>query len=161
MEIIGSIYCGRGLGVQSQSELEPRRRRKKAALFLTIFIVATTVGDALAFIEEYSSMKKDLIIVEPLDISDVDIIRPTVTFSCWGVADSILQVYCYWIIGTIYSSGDDQSRAVGFFKFVQSLGTSVGFFFIPISRMSALTQLSLTFFIFVVGILMSFFELPK
>ena len=42
-----------------------------------------------------------------------------------SLADAQIQVYCYWLMGSFYTSGSDHSRAVGWYKCIQSLGSEL------------------------------------
>jgi len=64
---------------------------------------------------------------------------PTVVYFLYGLADSILQVYVMWLLGTFFQ-GDRLARAVGYYKFVQSAGWSLGFALTPLERLAPLAQ---------------------
>jgi len=64
---------------------------------------------------------------------------PTVVYFLYGLADSILQVYVMWLLGTFFR-GDRLARAVGYYKFVQSAGWSLGFALTPLERLAPMTQ---------------------
>jgi hypothetical protein len=168
MEIVGALYCGRALDGNITVEKKKEKgdsggetasgRRRSAVSCLVLFVIVNTVGNALAFSQEYHVLKNG---TEALDISDVRSFWPSLAFACWGFADSQIQVYCYWLIGSQYSSGDDHCRAVGFYKCIQSLGVSIGFYLTPLSRLSALTQLWISSGVYVIGTGLALLQLPK
>jgi MFS family permease len=168
MEIVGALYCGRALDGNSTAEKNKEEsesggetasgRHRSAVSCIVLFVIVNTVGNALAFFQEYLVLKNG---TEALDILDVRSFWPSLAFACWGFADSQIQVYCYWLIGTQYSSGDDHCRAVGFYKCIQSLGVSIGFYLTPLSRLSALTQLWISSGVYVIGTGLALLQLPK
>ena len=86
--------------------------------------------------------------------------RPSLAQILWGFADAALSVYCYWILGKLFAP-DEKPSAVAFFKCVQSLGYTLGFYLIPTAtRLSAMHQLLLSSAIFVGGTLLAIFQLP-
>ena len=92
-----------------------------------------------------------------LDACDIRVF----SFACWGFADAQIQVYCYWFIGSIFETADEHSRAVGYYKCVQSLGYSIGFYLIPPSRLSPILQLVVSSSIFYIGTCLAFMQLPS
>ena len=66
-------------------------------------------------------------------------ILPTVVYFLYGLADSILQVYVMWLLGTFFQ-GDRLASAVGYYKFVQSAGWSLGFALTPLERLAPMAQ---------------------
>jgi MFS family permease len=166
MEIVGAIYCGRALDTGNVTELNTNEhtssrsgnnRRAAAIKCLAIFVIVNSCGNLLAFLQEFQSFDH----VVALDISDPRSIWPSLAFACWGFADSQIHIYSYWLIGSMYTSSNDQSRAVGFLKCIQSLGYTMGFYVIPTSRLSAVLQLVVSSCMFVIGTSLSLLELPK
>jgi MFS family permease len=123
-----------------------------------------------------------------IDVADpfLRILSPSFAFACWGWADAQIQVcdhcymssslplllltlltchrrcrqcYCYWWMGQLFSSADF-SRAVAFYKCLQSLGYTLGFCLIPINRLSAVHQLVVSSMIFLFGTALAFLALP-
>jgi len=72
-----------------------------------------------------------------------------------------IQTYSYWLMGVLYESGEEQARAVGFYKMVQSLGWMVGFAFMPHDMMEPIIQLGGTVICFLVGLVLCLKELPS
>lgn len=166
MEIVGAIYCGRALDTSKVTELDANEltsnrsrnsRRAAAVKCLIIFVIVNSCGNLLAFLQEFQSFDHVL----ALDISDPRSIWPSLAFACWGFADSQIHIYCYWLIGSMYNSPNDHSRAVGFLKCIQSLGYTMGFYIIPTTRVSAVLQLFVSSCMFVIGTSLSLLELPK
>jgi hypothetical protein len=156
-EIVGALFCGRALDCNASDST--KGRRWAAIRCLLLFMLVNTLGNALALIQEYESLQ--LAVVEALDITDWLTWRPTLAFGCWGFADAQIQVYCYWLLNTLYSTDDDHSRAVGFYKCIQSLGVSIGFSLTPLTRLTALHQLWLSTAVYAVGTGLAFTQLPQ
>ncbi|KAL7528307.1 hypothetical protein ACHAWF_002514 [Thalassiosira exigua] len=156
MEIVGAIVSGRFLDRESDAPDTSLKRR--AALCLLTFIAVNGLGNFLAAMQEFNVNQSGTSIAH--DITDPCVILPSISFACWGFADAQIQVYCYWLVGQFYTSGDDHSRAVGWYKCAQSLGTSVGFYLIPSSRLRPMSQLVLSSSVFFVGTALAFCQLP-
>ena len=98
--------------------------------------------------------------VQKVGYKDAGVVRPSIIFALWGFSDSQIQTYSYWLMGTLYDSGVEQARAVGFYKMVQSLGWAIGFALVPTDVMEPIVQMGCTAACFVVGLLLSILELP-
>lgn len=156
MEILGAIVVGRFLDNEKSQCDSPRKR---AMICMVFFVLINGTGNAIAFFQEISARHS----LSPIanDISEIRAIIPSTAFALWGFADAQIQVYCYWLIGSFYNSGHDHSRAVGWYKCVQSLGTAIGFFLIPTQRLNEVAQLSVSSLLFLVGTALSFTQLPS
>lgn len=120
MEIVGAIICGRYLDKEEDDTFNVNRR-KRAIICLGAFVVINGIGNVFAAMQEYEATENKGATAH--DIAEWGVISPSLAFACWGFADAQIQVYCYWLMGSIYSTGSDQARAVGFYKCVQSLGS--------------------------------------
>lgn len=161
MEILGAIVVGRFLDDDKQDERTPNQslcKKARAKLCLGSFLIINSVGNILAAVQEYNA--KHGASSTAHDISSVTVIPPSFAFAFWGFADAQIQVYSYWLIGGFYDSGHDHARAVGFYKLVQSLGTSIGYYFIPVSRLAEVSQLLVSSLLFVIGTGLAFAQLP-
>lgn len=154
MEITGAIVCGRFL----DKEEHGGNRRKIAITCLLAFLVINGTGNVLAVLQERLAIQQSS--PTAYDISELGVVSPSFAFACWGFCDAQIQVFCYWLMGSYYSSGSDHSRAVGIYKCLQSLGSAVGFYLIPTSRLSEMSQLLWSSVVFVVGTVLSFSQLP-
>ena len=154
MEILGAIVVGRFLDNEKFDS-----SRKRAIICMGLFVLVNGSGNAIAFYQEISARHSLTPIAN--DISEIRAIIPSIAFALWGFADAQIQVYCYWLIGTFYKSGHDHSRAVGWYKCVQSLGTAIGFFLIPSERLNEVSQLSVSSLLFLVGTALSLTQLPS
>jgi len=157
MEIVGAIITGRFL--DREDHASDANRRKRATACLAAFMVINCAGNVLAAMQEYAANHHTTQMAH--DIADLSVVSPSLAFACWGFADAQIQVYCYWLMGSFYSSGSDHSRAVGWYKCVQSLGTSIGFYLIPTSRLSEMSQLACSSVVFIIGTVLSFSQLPS
>eukprot|EP00977_Amphora_coffeiformis_P027439 scaffold34612_cov165-Amphora_coffeaeformis.AAC.5 len=151
-EIVGAIHVGKAL------DADPTKRKQLAVQCLLWFIVVNTSGNLLAWYQEIEASLDGAVAV---DITDSRSLLPSLALACWGFADSQIQVYVYWLLGTLFETGDDHARAVGFYKCIQSLGVSIGFSLTPLTRLTALRQLALSSAVYVVGTLLAFGQLPK
>lgn len=164
MEIIGATFCGRFLdrkdcNTENDRSTSDAHSRERAIACLVAFVVINAAGNALAATQEHEATLSPS--ASAHDIAQWSVLAPSLAFACWGFADAQIQVYCYWLMGSFYRSGSDHSRTVGYYKCVQSLGTSIGFFLIPTSRLTSVLQLVCSSVVFVVGITLAFFHLPS
>eukprot|EP00956_Cyclotella_meneghiniana_P006550 scaffold8637_cov92-Cyclotella_meneghiniana.AAC.6 len=163
MEILGAIIVGRYLDDDKVDEIyDPNKKmckRTRAKLCLGLFVIVNSIGNALAALQEYDTKRTQTPTAH--DISSASVILPSLAFACWGFADAQIQVYSYWLIGGLYNTGQQHARAVGFYKLVQSLGTSIGFYFIPESRLAAMNQLLCSSIVFIAGSGLAFTQLPS
>jgi MFS family permease len=146
MEILGGFVGGKLL------------KSIRTALYCwAMFGIMIILGNALAL---------HLELHQSGDITGVDVadgwavLLPSLAFASWGLADAQINLYIMWLLGHWYSDAE-RSRAIGFYKCLQSLGYSLGFWCMPTSRMSALHQWVLSSTLFVIGSVMSLRKLPK
>jgi len=148
-------------GWMLDSEANPRRGAMRQLL---IFAVATFSAYALSLTRELPAAH-ELWPTPPanatqLELDDELILAPTAAFFLWGLSDSQVQAYAYWLIRQLHTDGDEMSRAVGFYKMVQSLGWSIGFVLVPAARLPPLVQNLVTAASAVLGIGLALLELP-
>jgi len=155
-EIVGGFVAGWLL------DRDPSRPRQAALRQLFIFTIVTAAGYVLAFADELAAARDDWpeADVEPLRLNQTSILRPTAAFALWGVSDSQVQAFSYWLMRHLFADGPEQSRAVGFYKMIQSLGWCVGFALVPSSRVPPLIQMALTFACAIIGVVLALFRLP-
>jgi len=157
-EIIAAIVCGRFLD-KDKGRMAIASRRTRATACLGAFVIVNGLGNLLAWIQENSALQNGGEAMAH-DISEFSVILPSLSFAAWGFADAQIQVYCYWIMGSLYQSGQEHSRAVGAYKCVQSAGTALGFYLIPPSRLSYMSQLACSSLVFVISSLLALVQLP-
>ena len=156
MEIVGGVLCGRMLDHHKDSEDGSTRR--VASICLGTFLLVNVVGNALAYMQESYLAS----VVVDIDSDWGVFLSPSFAFLCWGFADAQIQVYCYWLMGRIFDThAENFSRAVAFYKCLQSLGYTIGFYLIPIDRLKALHQLGISSIVFILGTVLAFFQLPQ
>ncbi|CAB9516004.1 Ion channel regulatory protein UNC-93 [Seminavis robusta] len=163
MAILGAIVCGRLLDRKrrafpesgaSSSDNAPR----VAIQSLTIFLIVNMLGNLIALGEE---MNNDESVIVDIASPWATILRPSLAFACWGWADSQIQVYSYWLMGRLFSSSThDFSSAVAFYKCLESLGYTVGFYLTPTNRLGAMQQLTLSSIVCLTGTALAFLVLP-
>ena len=127
----------------------------------------TTVANLLALSTEipaahssWPSCNVTKLYGKQLTIEDSRVVVPSIVFALWGFSDSQVQGYSYWLIRQQYQDGAALSRAVGFYKMVQSLGWSIGFVLVPASRVPPLVQLILTAIFALAGAALATLKLP-
>ena len=156
-EIVGGFAAGWLL------DRDPARPRAAAARQLVVFGVVTTAGYGIALSYELDAATRDwpMSDVAKLRVNQTEILPPTAAFALWGLSDSQVQAYAYWLMRQLFAEGPEQSRAVGFYKMVQSLGWCAGFALVPSARMPPIVQMALTFACALVGIALAFLRLPS
>ncbi|GAX25707.1 hypothetical protein FisN_14Lh017 [Fistulifera solaris] len=146
MEILGGFVGGKLL-----------KSRTTALYCWALFGIMIILGNALALLLEVQSSGD----ISAVDVADGwAVVLPSLAFASWGLADAQINLYIMWLLGHWYSDAE-RSRAIGFYKCLQSLGYSLGFWCMPTSRMSALHQWILSSSLFVIGSVMSLQKLPK
>ena len=153
-EIIGGLYVGSMLD-------RSRSQREAAKRCLALFAVVTASSFVMCYFQELPcAFSEDDNCVKKINYYEKEAIVPTAIYALWGFSDSQIQTYSYWLMGTLYEDGLTQARAVGFYKMVQSLGWSIGFFLMPSKVMEPIVQMLFTAACFVVGLALSLKELP-
>jgi hypothetical protein len=122
MEIVGAIVVGRFLDRERGAA---STRRTRAIVCLGSFVVINCAGNIFAAAQEYAAKRNGGTPIAH-DIAGLSVVSPSLAFACWGFADAQIQVFCYWLMGGFYTLGSDHSRAVGFYKMIQSLGSKFG-----------------------------------
>uniref|UniRef100_A0A7S2WEB7 Major facilitator superfamily (MFS) profile domain-containing protein n=1 Tax=Rhizochromulina marina TaxID=1034831 RepID=A0A7S2WEB7_9STRA len=124
--------------------------RQAAVRGYSLFFLVTTLGYICALWLESQEAH------HPEDIDNrgtVALVLPgALAMAFWGFSDSQIQALAYWQLGQEYSTGTDQSRAVGFYKMVQSAGWCLGFALSPTKRLAPILQLTATAACYIVGV---------
>eukprot|EP00518_Triparma_eleuthera_P008779 CAMPEP_0182478344 /NCGR_PEP_ID=MMETSP1319-20130603/32348_1 /TAXON_ID=172717 /ORGANISM="Bolidomonas pacifica, Strain RCC208" /LENGTH=450 /DNA_ID=CAMNT_0024679671 /DNA_START=204 /DNA_END=1553 /DNA_ORIENTATION=- len=150
-EIIGGLYVGSMLDKSAGDKVKQRHASKKC---LCLFFVVTAASFILCYFQEIDcAFSSDDHCVQKIGYKDASAVRPSIIFALWGFSDSQIQTYSYWLMGTLYGSGVEQARAVGFYKMVQSLGWAIGFALVPTDVMEPIVQMGCTAACFLVGLL--------
>ena len=110
MEILGAIIVGWFL---DNDKSHHDNQRKRAIICLGSFILINGAANIIAFCQEIST---EHIVATQHDILEMRAIVLSSAFAMWGFADAQIQVYSYWLIGCLYKTGDNHSRAVGWYK---------------------------------------------
>jgi hypothetical protein len=110
MEILGAIFVGRFL---DNDKSHHDNQRKRAIICLGSFILINGAANIIAFCQEISTKHS---VATQHDIVEMRAIVLSLAFAMWGFADAQIQVYSYWLIGCLYKTGDNHSRAVGWYK---------------------------------------------
>lgn len=103
--------------------------RRRALVGLCSVAVLVNIFYALGCYLEYSllgAFNKNRPFHPLLDFSDPGYIFPCIVFILYGLGDSMIQAYAYWIIGAV--ARDDPAlcaRYTGFYKGLQSLGAAL------------------------------------
>lgn len=154
-EIVGGLYVGSMLD-SSRGDTEAQRKVSKRCL--SLLFLATSASFVLCFFDELPCAWVSGDCVKKINYYEIEAIRPLVTFALWGFSDSQVQVYSYWLLGTQARASCEEARTIGFYKMVQSLGWTLGFFLM--SRMEPMLQMACTLACFVAGLGLALRELP-
>lgn len=144
--IIGALTTGRTLDGFSA------RRRERFGAYVVLFLaslVHLTAFACAAVVETSSYWDRRYM------FSDVQIMLPTVAFVLWGLSDAMINSFLYWLIGVLFSSGGERSRAIGFFKLLNSAAHVVGYAILPVHRVTARTQLAYNVVAYIAGALLA------
>lgn len=140
-ELVGAICFGRVVDGR-RGEFAPPPPRTAAYRSYVIVAVTTAVAYALAlFLELRESTRADFTIPDDVQGDPINLLLGALVVSNWGFSDAIIQALAYWQIGLKFGEGRAQSKAVGYFKLVQSAGWCVGFGLSPSERFHPLGQL--------------------
>ena len=151
-EVVGGFLVGWLLDREASARVGAMRQ-------LAIFIAVTLAGYTFSLVDELPvAMGKQN--ATQLSIADGAVVAPSAAFFLWGLSDSQVQGYAYWLIRQCHDDGPDMARAVGFYKMVQSLGWCVGFAMSPPTRVPPIVQNLLTLAMAVFGALLALLELP-
>ena len=139
------------------------KKRRTAVTCLIGFVCVNTIGNIVAFMQEWSAVTDNNgSIIQLYDVYEDfrQVVILSVPFICWGYADSQINLYVVWLVGELYDTSDNHGRVIGYYKCIQSLGYSLGFMLSPITRLNAIHQLILSSIIFVFGTSLSLFVVP-
>ena len=117
-------------------------QRKATRRTLSLFLGANGVSFALAAYNEARALADEKAL--HMDVGSAGAAPATIAFALWGFADSQVQGNVYWLLPLLFHTGEYQAHAVGLFKMIQALGWAVGFVLVPVDRVPALAQLTLT-----------------
>ena len=102
---------------------------KRALIGLTILAVFMNVVYAMGCYLEYGVLdgfSKDHPMVDPIDFSEARFAYPFIVFVLYGLGDSMIQAYAYWVMGALAKDNTLLcARYTGFYKGAQSLGAAV------------------------------------
>eukprot|EP00615_Pteridomonas_danica_P009072 CAMPEP_0114330364 /NCGR_PEP_ID=MMETSP0101-20121206/1705_1 /TAXON_ID=38822 ORGANISM="Pteridomonas danica, Strain PT" /NCGR_SAMPLE_ID=MMETSP0101 /ASSEMBLY_ACC=CAM_ASM_000211 /LENGTH=182 /DNA_ID=CAMNT_0001460357 /DNA_START=275 /DNA_END=823 /DNA_ORIENTATION=- len=140
-EIVGSFASAQLLDA-------PTDDFTKAFRAYSVFFVVTSVGYGVALVNEVNNQNE--IISDRDSLSNM--LFGSVAIFSWGFTDALIQGILYWKLSLYYEDDKDQSRAVGFFKMVQSAGWCIGFAISPPTRVSPLIQCALTAACYIIGL---------
>lgn len=162
-DMLGGIFTGSLLdGKYTTASNKTCQHRKVAIQCLLILVLLTSVGNYFALLQEMPCIAVDgAECATSLSYTDVKILMPSISYGIWGFTDSVVQTYCYWLMGLYFEDAGEQSRAIGFYTCVQSLGWMLGFLTIPASRVAPITQLYLTIASLILGIIFSLPQIPQ
>ena len=93
-----------------------------------VIAIATSVtwGLALKVIDEDGIAKSDDVTRDMDYATDSSgFALPFTVFALWGIADVMVQCWCYWILGQISDSASELARYAGIYKATQSAGAAI------------------------------------
>jgi len=154
-EVLGAALAGWTLDTASTPRAGALRQ-------LAAFGLATSAAYALALSVEVPAARAHwpTCSTPRLQLGEEGVAVPSLAFFLWGLSDSQVQAYAYWLLRQLHSGGDELARAVGFYKMVQSLGWSVGFLLVPSWRLPPLVQNLATAACGALGLALALRELP-
>lgn len=103
-EVLGPILTGR---VLDNVDFASRR-----SFVLGMISVTTLSSFLVAAAVEYSNSGSHVV---ERNLGDPEIFWPTVAFGIWGLADSSVQAFAYWILGGVATEPAERARCVGFY----------------------------------------------
>ncbi|ORX65472.1 MFS general substrate transporter [Basidiobolus meristosporus CBS 931.73] len=116
-QILGSLTFGQFL----DNPLFTRPKRAVLGLyFLTFFYAATWLG--CIFMER---SRNEIKAHQGMDITENHYTGPLVLLLLCGISDSMIQTWCYWMLGAITNNAMILSRFSGFYKCIQAAGTAI------------------------------------
>jgi len=141
LSVVGAMATGWMLDWFSNSG----RQRQGAITVVSLFSLVHCTAFAGAAVLEmtYERQRYDLV--------ESGIILPTLVFCLWGLSDAMINAFCYWIIGQLYTDGSRRAQAIGFLKMLNSAGHVVGYAILPEHRVSATFQLWFNIVAYLVG----------
>lgn len=76
-----------------------------------------------------------------------------IAFASFGLIDTFINSYVFWLIGSLYPKGSVLTRVCGFSKFIQSFGYFIGFIILPFDRVKPIIQISVAILLFGISII--------
>ncbi|KAK9713047.1 hypothetical protein K7432_006731 [Basidiobolus ranarum] len=124
-------------------------RPKRAILgltFLTLFYTATWIGCIFMELSRAEITKNS-----GIDIVDNQYTGSLVLLLLSGISDSMIQTWCYWLLGSITNNAMILSRCSGFYKCIQSAGTAISWY-ISLLDVTSLTLVWINCALFLVSV---------
>jgi MFS family permease len=124
-QMLGAIVIGKLLDNTKKST---KNRAMLGFIILAVFMNAVYAAGCYleyGFLEGYSKSNP---MYTQIDFRDNNYAFPFILFVLYGIGDSMIQAYSYWIMGAI--AGTDSNicaKYTGFYKCVQSVGACVAF----------------------------------
>jgi hypothetical protein len=145
-ELLGAWAAALVVGDEGRSAQERSRRG------YCQFFAATTAGYAIALVMELRHEGGTASRIHGR-ASVGNVAFGSLAMLLWGFSDSMVQALAYWQMKVWFPrSGEEASRAVGFYKFVTSAGWCIGFAVSPPPRLAPIWQLALSLLCYLVGL---------
>ena len=137
---------GTGYGLDSYMTRAQPAPLQASYVIVSLFVLVHSLAFALAYYTETSHPAWPT----DLSLSDSHIVIPSLVFALWGLSDAMINTFLNWLIGALFTQGDEKARAIGMWKLVNSVAHIYGYYF-NIDRMSASMQLVANMLFFYVG----------
>jgi hypothetical protein len=102
---------------------------KRALIGFAVVAVAMNIFYAMGCFMEYNVLagyNKENPLDPKIDLTESRFIFPCIVFVLYGLGDSMIQAYAYWVMGALAKEDTNLcARYTGFYKGVQSLGAAV------------------------------------
>eukprot|EP00929_Paragymnodinium_shiwhaense_P096476 TRINITY_DN58063_c0_g1_i1.p1 TRINITY_DN58063_c0_g1~~TRINITY_DN58063_c0_g1_i1.p1 ORF type:complete len:442 (-),score=42.71 TRINITY_DN58063_c0_g1_i1:82-1407(-) len=132
LSVVGSL----GTGALLDNFAARHRNRQGALTTVAMFTVVHCSAFALAAVVEMSSSWS-----QQYELNESGVLMPSGAFLLWGLSDAMINTFCYWIIGQLYSGGAARAHSIGYLKLLNSAAHVVGYAILPEHRVSAVAQL--------------------
>jgi len=122
-QALGSIAIGRFV---DRPGMSPRKKGWWTLLILGGFSVSAWVLGLVANAEY--ELDNPIALEDQIDFQDSRWILPMLLYVSWGLSDTCIQSFTYWLLGQLEDRPEELSRSYGFMQAVQQVGGLIGLF---------------------------------
>jgi hypothetical protein len=148
LQMLGSFSIGAYLDWQRPS---PRQRAMSSLMGVYAIVAISWILGVIANVHYNLDGSKDDIEVLDFSQSTASWLLPFFLYCMWGMCDSLLQCWAYWVMGQIGDSPEMLSRFAGIYKFGQCIGAVISWVLSSGSVLPS-TQLWINIGLFVVAL---------
>ncbi|OLY78357.1 UNC93-like protein 2 [Smittium mucronatum] len=122
-EIIGAVAISKVL------DLKTTRRRRAYISSAIVFFLVNVLWILIFFQQKkFDNLKKDAsFVLYNYKSTGSRYVYPCILYAMLGAMDAVFQSYAYWMVGSLSNNSSVLSRYVGFFKFIQGIGSCVSY----------------------------------